>query len=112
VEEDTESDADIGPIEPPPLEHGLRQDDYQQIMNCGHVDGVTGALLGMRELDIIHPWPANWQGFSFDHLLSWIPNTKASTELPPPPIVPVPRSALSKQQHADVLSPRYTRARD
>ena len=42
VEEDAESDADIGPIEPPPLEHGLRQDDYQQIMNCGHVDGVTG----------------------------------------------------------------------
>ena len=100
MEEDAKSDADIGPIEPPPLERGLRQDDYQQIMNCGHVDGVTGPLLSMRELDIIHPWPANWQGFSFDHLLSWIPNTKASTELPPPPIVPVPRSALSKQQRA------------
>ena len=61
---------------------------------------MTGPLLGMRELDIIHPWPANWQGFSFDHLLSWIPNTKASTELPPPPIIPVPRLALSKQQRA------------
>ena len=69
-------------------------------MNCGHVNSVTGPLLGMRELDIIHPWPANWQGFSFDHLLSWIPNTKVSTELPPPPIVPVPHSALSKQQRA------------
>ena len=41
VEEDTESDANIGPIEPPPLERGLRQDDYQQIMNCGHVDSMT-----------------------------------------------------------------------
>ena len=41
MEEDTESDANIGPIEPPPLERGLRQDDYQQIMNCGHVNSMT-----------------------------------------------------------------------
>lgn len=100
AEEDIESDADIGPVELPPLEHRLRQDDYQQIMNCGHINSVTAPLLGMHELDMIHPWPANWQGFSFDHLLLWIPNTKASTELPPPPIIPVPRSDLSKQQRA------------
>jgi hypothetical protein len=34
-EVDSESDADIAPIEPPPLERRLRQDDYQQLMNCG-----------------------------------------------------------------------------
>jgi len=100
AEGDSESDADIGPIEPPSLERRLRQDDYQQLMNRGRVDFVTTPLLGMRELDTIRPWPASWHGISFDLLLKWILDTKASTELPPPPVIPVPRSALSKQQRA------------
>jgi hypothetical protein len=98
-ERDSQSDADIGPAEPPPLERRLRQDDYQQLMNCGRVDSVT-APLGLRELDVIHPWPASWHGMSFDVLLKWILDTKASTELPPPPVIPVLRSALSGQQRA------------
>jgi hypothetical protein len=69
-------------------------------MNCGRADCVTAPLLGMRELDVIHPWPASWHNNSFDVLLKWILDTKASTKLPPPPVIPIPRSALSTQQRA------------
>ena len=99
-EVESDSDADIAPIEPPPLERRLRQDDYQQLMNCGRADLAVAPLLGMRELDIIHPWPTSWQGNSFERLLSWVLDTKRATELPPAAVNPVPRSALSIRQCA------------
>jgi hypothetical protein len=52
-------------LEPTPLEAQIRQDDYQQLMNIGRSHCTSSALLGARELDVIHNWPTSWRGFSF-----------------------------------------------
>ena len=67
-------------------------------MNCSYIEGAIAPLLGMRELDIIHPWPNSWQGISFKCLLPWILKTKKSTKLSPPAVNAMPWSGLSKQQ--------------
>lgn len=76
----------------------LRQDDYQQLMSCGRAGNDIAPLLGFRELDLIHVWPSSWNEFDFDTLLRWLPETKASNDLPPPIFPHVSLQTLSPMQ--------------
>ena len=95
---DPESDSELGTMDNRLHEGRLRQDDYQQIMNCGRADGETVPLLGSRELDLVHVWPDSWHGIDFDTLQKWLQTAKESTEIPPPTIAPIPLASLSTMQ--------------
>ena len=91
-------EPDIGLMDEPPLEGRLRQDDYQDLMNISRVACNTAPLLGFRELDNIHPWPASWHGMEFDALLSWLRVTKKNAVLPPVPCDEIDPDCLSARQ--------------
>jgi hypothetical protein len=76
----------------------LRQDDYQQLMSCGRAGNDITPLPGFRELDLIHVWPNMWNGIDFDTLLRWLPESKATNELPPFAFCRVSLDTLSSMQ--------------
>lgn len=59
----------------------LQQDNYQLLLNSGCVPNDNSLLLGMREADLSHHWPHSWFNFTFEQLLSWLPNTIKKTVL-------------------------------
>ena len=100
----SQPDVDLASGIPPILEATLRQDDYQQVMHHTHPTVDKTALLGLRELDLSHPWPSSWLGIPFDRLLSWLSLAKDSAPLPPSLIAAIDVDTLSgKQRQAFTL---------
>jgi ATP-dependent DNA helicase PIF1 len=97
VDADSDSEADFGTMDNATIESRVRQDDYQRIMNCGRAGNDT-ALLGSRELDLVHAWSHSWQDLDFDTLLRWLPATEESTVIPAPTLPPVLLASLSTMQ--------------
>jgi ATP-dependent DNA helicase PIF1 len=81
------------------LDNDLQQDDYQLVMNASRVHSDSSYLLGMREADIVHRWPDTWANFSFNHLLSWLPNTKNGTIIQNTQFEIIDYDTLSETQH-------------
>lgn len=92
--------AHLASPRPAGMEDILRQDDYQQIMHRSNVSLHSTVMLGYRELDLAHHWGDSCLGFSFDHLLSWLPHTKDMTPPLSSPATPVSFATLSTQQLA------------
>jgi hypothetical protein len=85
-------------LEPTPLEAQIRQDDYQQLMNIGRSHCTSSALLGTRELDVIHNWPTSWRGFSFGTLVSWIVDAQTNAVIQPITVQPLRTDTFSSRQ--------------
>ena len=85
-------------LEPSPLETDLQQDDYHDLMNISRTRSHCSALLGARELDLIHDWPTSWEGIPFDALVSWIADIQDVTVLPPVDVRPLNTNSLSSSQ--------------
>lgn len=99
--DESQTDVDLASGVPPILEATLRQDDYQQVMHRTHTNTDNLSLLGFRELDLAHEWPASWLGIPFNRLLSWLSHVKDSATLLPPHLTGVQSDSLSiKQQQA------------
>jgi hypothetical protein len=99
AENDVDDEPPFGSINDHDVEGHLCQDDYQQVMLSGRNAHDHASLLGSRELDLIHVWPDSWQGIAFDTLLTWLPATKACTEIAPPTLAPIQLASLSFMQH-------------
>ena len=67
-------------------------------MHHTHPTTDKTGLLGFRELDLSHPWPAVWLGVPFDRLVSWLSLAKDNTPLPPSRIDTVDLDTLSVKQ--------------
>ena len=95
---DADSDSKLGTMDNRLREGRLCQDDYQQIMTVGRAEGETVALLGSRELDLVHTWPNAWNDFNFNTLHKWLHTVKESTEIPPPTVAPIQLESLLTMQ--------------
>jgi hypothetical protein len=64
-------------------ERVLQQDDYQFLMNFGHmpVHSDCSFLVGNREIDTSYVWPSSWRDFSFKFLVSWLATAKKNAVL-------------------------------